>query len=175
MLQKSFIGTTPMAMTNKFGQRFRCLLPDITKEEEELEDSKRLERERGATSDPAEFANLVKLALSPMECLVSSFGWWEYQFCHGDSLKQYHSQGGDTAVSAILNGLTQMFLLSADGQIVGPVQSLGNFVSDREWSEADLANDAINYHSQFYDNGTVCDITGRKRKTEVKVQHVQQV
>ena len=62
------------------------------------------------------------------------------------------------------------FLLSADGKIVGKTLTLGLYSHDHEWREEDRLNDALKYHSQFYTNGTECDLTGSYRKTDVKVK-----
>jgi len=46
---------------------------------------------------------------------------------------------------------------------------LGKYNGDFEWSEGFDVN--LKHHSQFYANGTECDLTGNMRKTEVKVSH----
>ena len=50
--------------------------------------------------------------------------------------------------------------------------SLGRYDHDYEWNEtteAEKANGlAHSHHSQFYTNGSLCDLTGKLRRTEVR-------
>ena len=69
---------------------------------------------------------------------------------------------------SILHALSTIIPIS-DGKILGKILNLGEYSHDHEWREEDRLNDALTYHSQFYTNGTECDLTGSYRKTEVKV------
>ena len=76
----------------------------------------------------------------------------------------------------------------ADGKPIGVIQILGHYDSDYEWNDGDKAIDQAQqhalpssaaaglgqrqrkYHSQFYKNGTECDLTGHLRSTEVRFE-----
>ena len=52
---------------------------------------------------------------------------------------------------------------------------LGHYDHDQDWSETPKSSkDAkVPHHSQFYTNGTICDLTGGYRKTEIRVSAIQ--
>ena len=66
-----------------------------------------------------------------------------------------------------------VYLYFADGKPIGVTQILGHYESDYEWNDGDMAMDQSvtnaaatgqrKYHSQFYKNGTECDLTGHFR------------
>ena len=70
----------------------------------------------------------------------------------------------------------------ADGKPIGVTQILGHYESDYEWNDGDKAMDQSlpstnadaagqrKYHSQFYKNGTECDLTGHFRSSEVRFE-----
>ncbi len=68
-----------------------------------------------------------------------------------------------------------------DGKPSGNIVDLGRYNNDYEWPEEEHASSPSSsssspykprYHSQYYLNGTECDLTGNMRKTEVKVTDV---
>ncbi len=88
--------------------------------------------------------------------------------------------------------LSDSCLLYADGKPSGKILNLGTYNNDYEWPEEDggggtgggtggvgvgvgVGEDGSGpdpkHHSQFYANGTECDLTGNMRKTEVKVRY----
>jgi hypothetical protein len=53
------------------------------------------------------------------------------------------------------------------------IEILGNFDSDFDWGDSDSEGHSSGvgtrkYHSQFYRNGTECDLTGQFRRSEVR-------
>ena len=75
----------------------------------------------------------------------------------------------------------------ADGKPIGVTQILGHYDSDYEWNDGDKAMDQSlpstnvaaaaaaaagqrKYHSQFYKNGSECDLTGHFRASEVRFE-----
>ena len=102
-----------------------------------------------------------------LSLLSSLSGWWSYEFCYGREVKQYHFE---------------------NGAIQGETISLGKFESDYDWSKTEAweasaasAKEASaweastkakakkrKHHSQYYVDGSKCDLTGEPRKTEVR-------
>jgi len=64
--------------------------------------------------------------------------------------------------------------LIIDGKPSGKILHLGKYNGDFEWAdESDRTNPNLMYHTQFYVNGTDCEVTGNMRKTDVKVINYQ--
>lgn len=133
-------------MTSKFGQPYQCQLPEpITKDEN---------KESNQSGDPT--IPDIKELLQPLKslpCLLKTKDWWTYEFCYGRYIKQYHIE---------------------DGQISGVVMTLGQFDSDYEWKTKQEEQgessklEQNRYHSQFYVNGSKCDLTSHSRASEVR-------
>ena len=98
-----------MTMTNKFGQKYRCLLPDIG-DSHQHQDSNLLpsEDEEGGVGaaksatpvSPPPPTTLstenVKTLLAPMAkepCLIRTKDWWSYELCYGKAVRQFHIEG----------------------------------------------------------------------------------
>ena len=60
---------------------------------------------------------------------------------------------------------------ATEGRPSGKIVVLGNYDHDQDWSETQKSSkDAkVGHHSQYYTNGTLCDLTGGYRKTEIRV------
>ncbi|KAI0232266.1 hypothetical protein LSAT2_017379 [Lamellibrachia satsuma] len=126
---------------SKHGQQYQCSYPEkVTKEKQEEKEKIALE-----TGIPE--------LLKPMEagpCLLyNSQGWWDYEFCYGKYIRQFHME---------------------EGKIHGEVIYLGHYESEYDWNNASAkqANRLNRYHSQRYVNGSECDLTGKARQTEVR-------
>lgn len=66
------------------------------------------------------------------------------------------------------------FLIIPDnGSIEGEIISLGNFTSDYNWLKANESNFPISsgilFHEQYYELGTICELTGNPRRVIAKV------
>ena len=72
---------------------------------------------------------------------------------------------------------TNISFFVPDGKPSGKILNLGSYNNDYEWPEEEASSgagasglgDDPKHPSQFYANGTECDLTGNMRKTEVKV------
>nr|CAH8856990.1 unnamed protein product [Trichobilharzia regenti] len=84
-------------------------------------------------------------SLNESDCLTSTKGWWTYEFCFRKHVVQYHE--GSRKSSETL---------------------LGVYERDYDWDNSSQNENKPKYHSQFYINGSVCDITGKHRKSEVQ-------
>nr|CDS33824.2 protein OS 9 [Hymenolepis microstoma] len=75
-------------------------------------------------------------------------GWWTYKVCIGQEITQYRDEDGVITLSL----------------------SLGLFTKDYDWSIAEKSDPQVigRYHSQFYDHGSICDVTGKPRSTELR-------
>ncbi|CAL1297062.1 unnamed protein product [Larinioides sclopetarius] len=130
-------------MTSMYGQEYSCTLPQV--EEEEL--SEKIPVDEKSTD--------IKELLKPMQsgsCLLKGKDWWTYEFCFGHYIKQFHIE---------------------DGQIIGQVITLGLYDYDYDWNndtdQEKFKHVKQRYHSQYYVNGTKCDLTGQPRSAEVRL------
>ncbi|RNA29963.1 OS-9-like isoform X2 [Brachionus plicatilis] len=87
-------------------------------------------------------------------CLYKNNGWWTYEFCVGQLINQYH--------------------ILPNGSMHGEKISLGNFSHDFDWLGANEtkkypSRSEILYHEQYFEHGSLCELTGRPRKTTVKI------
>ncbi|KHJ43093.1 glucosidase II beta subunit-like protein [Trichuris suis] len=86
-------------------------------------------------------------------CVRKTVGWWTYELCYGRYARQYHVE---------------------DGKVVEPFMLLGRYASDFDWENAaEVASKFQSskqtlYHSQIYENGTICDLNNQFRRTEVR-------
>ncbi|KAK4470613.1 hypothetical protein MN116_006150 [Schistosoma mekongi] len=78
-------------------------------------------------------------------CLTLKKSWWTYEFCFRRHVVQYHD--GPKRTSETL---------------------LGVFESEYNWDNFSETLQRPKYHSQFYSNGTTCDLTNLPRRTEVQ-------
>ncbi|CAH8581729.1 unnamed protein product [Heterobilharzia americana] len=83
--------------------------------------------------------------LNESDCLSVRKGWWTYEFCFRKHIIQYHD--GSRKTSETL---------------------LGVYDHDYNWDNSSQIEDKPKYHSQFYINGSTCDLTGNHRKAEVQ-------
>ncbi|CAK9297193.1 unnamed protein product [Gordionus sp. m RMFG-2023] len=127
-------------MASKYGDKFSCLIPKVF-------------YPKMFSEDEAEnfVKNLSKL-LKPLlkgPCLKKSDGWWTYEFCYKRFIRQYHLH---------------------DGEIRGMQTILGSFSHDINWKSLFKLKriNEVDYHTQYYSNGTYCDINNKPRDAEVK-------
>ncbi len=184
-------------MTNKFGQKYRCLLPDISdliadKEgpNEGTDPHGNADEDKTSTGSSTTFVQEIRSLLAPLgeaQCLFRTKDWWTYEFCYGKTIRQYHMEGElrnstrvgrDVFKTIIL--LASSLISPSDGKPSGKILNLGMYNNDYEWPEesgkegmgsasSTSSDPTPKHHSQFYTNGTECDLTGNMRKTEVKV------
>ncbi|KAK7080147.1 Protein OS-9 [Halocaridina rubra] len=130
-----------LTVVNKFGQEYICSLPKVAPSDS---DSK---NEENILDQLVDISGLLK----PMEtapCLIKTVDWWTYEFCYGSVIKQYHLE---------------------DNKASGPILILGKYESEYNWkNSSETKNRLQRFHSQFYVNGTKCDLTGEPRRTEVR-------
>ncbi|KAL9968353.1 hypothetical protein ACROYT_G026714 [Oculina patagonica] len=136
-----------LLLSSKHGQQYQCVLPQL----ESLE--KRNEENQHITKDE------IPQLLEPMKkkCLYNNKGWWTYEVCFGKGIYQYHKEANE---------------------VIGDKLSLGVFSNETDWSQEKIdlkekpkpgkSTVAKRYHSQYYVNGSECDLTGKARETQIK-------
>ena len=88
-----------VSMTNKFGQKYRCLLPDLSDLQQMHSHAREKENGQPANQEEAAetFVEEIKRLLSPLgrsaNCLFYTKDWWTYEFCYGQTVRQYHMEG----------------------------------------------------------------------------------
>ncbi|KAL0267438.1 UNVERIFIED_CONTAM: hypothetical protein PYX00_009710 [Menopon gallinae] len=99
----------------------------------------------------------LKNFLSGLECIQGDAGWWNYEFCYGKNVIQYH--------------------VEKDGSKT--VVNLGNFIKSAhiDWLNANPHKlpkplSTRKHVSHYYSGGDICDKTGKPRQTEVKLKCV---
>ncbi|CAD5111143.1 DgyrCDS480 [Dimorphilus gyrociliatus] len=131
-----------VTVVTKLGQKFHCIYSDRAEE---------VEKEKEEEISALRIG--VKDLLKPLEsgpCLFQTKDWWSYEFCFGKYIRQYHME---------------------DNKISGKIIYLGYYESEYNWdNETDNESKSrLNrYHSQYYTNGSSCDVTGKQRRTEVR-------
>lgn len=133
-----------LVLSSKYGQLYQCSLPKLSTEDSRDE---KLEKEK---------AGDVQRLLGPMKdgpCLFYTKGWWSYEFCYGKEVKQYHFENGAISGNTLLLGLYDYDY---------------NWTKTLEGEKERETKVSRNYHSQYYVNGSKCDLTGELRKSEVR-------
>ncbi|MFH4977306.1 hypothetical protein AB6A40_004015 [Gnathostoma spinigerum] len=141
--QKKHLRKEALVVTSEFGQRFHCPLPDRiqAKRSDALGQTK--------SSLPVETVfQTVELAFSMTDCIRKNFGWWTYKLCHGQRIEQYH--------------------LGDNGEIVGDIISLGIFQGNYSLPDFVPKENQPFFFEERFENGTLCELTGRPRKSLVK-------
>ena len=180
-------GTKSVVMTKKNGKKYRCYLPSAPKNETTSD---------GAAAPPAPRVASYLMSLKGT-CFYRLEGWWTYEFCYQKSVRQFHQEKvAATANKPESTKVTQDYTLgafsldkragtasaSSAAASTTPATSGGGASSDEASGAAagkaaaaadELREDAKTrkkYWSQLYTNGTKCDMTGRPRETEVRLQ-----
>ncbi|KAF6028010.1 OS9 [Bugula neritina] len=138
---------TTLQLSSKYGQRYVCHYKNSPTQSAKV------------TQEPVADINITDL-LEPMRgnCLLKTKDWWSYEFCYGQEVTQFHLE---------------------NGKKVGQVISLGKYESDKTWLAKDLYfRSAKEIHSQplphqQYVNGSVCDLTKKPRRTEIRFSCVE--
>ncbi|ELT95553.1 hypothetical protein CAPTEDRAFT_109094 [Capitella teleta] len=135
---------TVLSLQSKFGQNYRCSYMDRRQEDQREMEEERVAMETG-------IPDLLK-PLGEGACLLHTRGWWTYEFCYKNQIRQYHME---------------------DNVITGPTIDLGRYESEEDWTKyvpKQKKHSSVSpFHSHLYVNGSVCDLTKKPRKAEVRV------
>eukprot|EP01118_Nematostelium_gracile_P006749 TRINITY_DN2176_c0_g1_i3.p1 TRINITY_DN2176_c0_g1~~TRINITY_DN2176_c0_g1_i3.p1 ORF type:complete len:232 (-),score=33.72 TRINITY_DN2176_c0_g1_i3:382-1077(-) len=94
---------------------------------------------------PMDSDTSIESLLTPLKslCLYKLGGWWSYEVCYGRYVRQYHQEKDKP-------------ILPKDDFWLGlATPDAGGFESE-------------DYYSEIYEDGSVCDVNGVKRKTELR-------
>jgi hypothetical protein len=101
--------------------------------------------------------------------LFRSAGWWAYEICHNKHVRQFHEDPEKKTPSVhymlgLANAATTNDGSAADGN--DGIDSVSHATEDDDAGGVDASG--VRYWSQWYGGGTVCDLTGQPRRTEVR-------
>eukprot|EP00816_Leptocylindrus_hargravesii_P004398 CAMPEP_0196813612 /NCGR_PEP_ID=MMETSP1362-20130617/37897_1 /TAXON_ID=163516 /ORGANISM="Leptocylindrus danicus, Strain CCMP1856" /LENGTH=584 /DNA_ID=CAMNT_0042189929 /DNA_START=52 /DNA_END=1806 /DNA_ORIENTATION=+ len=123
------------------------------------------------------------------KCSTVNQGWWNYKWCFRDKIEQFHQEvieDGSREVNEEkkIDGTVEQIEIEVenpDGKLARATQrknliSLGNFVEEylhleeKEVRGSDISGlwSSLELHQKF-ENGDICDLTGRPRETTVKI------
>ncbi|KAF6775981.1 hypothetical protein AHF37_03778 [Paragonimus kellicotti] len=130
--------SSTVEMYSKYGQKFTCQLPLVK------------DTNVNAVTPQINNSYVASLPskLDGSDCLQLNKGWWTYELCYKRHILQFREENKQR-ISEIL---------------------LGRFDSETDWDVPDrnLTEDNPFFHSQHYVNGSICDITFKQRRVEVR-------
>ncbi|KAL5985603.1 Protein OS-9 [Asimina triloba] len=149
-----------LVMKDEKGQTFLCFLPKV----EETKSGKSflqqnisnmiVESDRRVTlKTPDELMEVLT-----DRCLLRQEGWWSYEFCHKQHLRQFHVED-DKVLQEFVLGIYDPEATAAFNENQSDISTL----KDPRSKDA-----SQRYHAHLYTNGTICDLTNQHRETEVR-------
>lgn len=149
-----------VVMPNKDGEKFLCFLPKVEKAKSEKPIA-----QQNTSSVIVETEKRVKLK-TPDEllevlkdtCFIRQEGWWSYEFCYPNRLRQIHLED-EKVVQEFVLGEYDAEATAAYNQNLSDISTL----KDPRSKDA-----SQRYHAHQYKNGTMCDLTNEPRETEVR-------
>uniref|UniRef100_A0A7S0L7E7 MRH domain-containing protein n=1 Tax=Coccolithus braarudii TaxID=221442 RepID=A0A7S0L7E7_9EUKA len=187
---KPEVRSSSVVMTKSNGKRYRCYLP--------VSGSPTKTAGQVKSEATPRVSALLSTLLS--KCFYRMEGWWTYEFCFMKSMRQFHQEktkngekGETTAVMQNyelgLYWLPEGVDLGAD-RVAEAAEKLAHPLASKSKAEDEKAEPAEEllhfrgellddpkakrkYWSQQYGNGTACDVTGKPRETEVRLQCAQ--
>ncbi|GAB5364688.1 hypothetical protein AAMO2058_000991100 [Amorphochlora amoebiformis] len=119
----------------------------------------------------ANYASQAKIPvpklLKPLKqhCIYMNQGWWNYELCYGEHVRQFHMETINTAgVKDKATGTKK-----TQSQTVTTVEFfLGKKTTNSTIRIHKGETPSASYASQEYSGGTTCDLTGKLRKVEVR-------
>lgn len=149
-----------IVMTDGEKRKYECVLPkraerDSFKGESSQQNSSSisLTTDRRISKTPDDL-----LAILKDPCFYRHEGWWTYEFCYHVKVRQIHIEN---------KKVIQEFVLGVyDADVTADLHKNLTDVSLQKDHRSKSA--AQRYHSHIYTNGTLCDLTGEPRETEVR-------
>lgn len=97
----------------------------------------------------------VLIELINIFILVQGFGWWKYEFCYGRYVRQFHIDRNGVETSVMLGFFDE--------------ELHKKWIDEHEEKKPKPVG--LRAHlSHFYQGGTLCELTGKRRQTEVKLK-----
>ncbi|KAK4479504.1 hypothetical protein RD792_015020 [Penstemon davidsonii] len=149
-----------IVMPNSNGEKFLCFLPKVEKSK-----SGKLVTRQNISSMILESETRMKLK-TPDEllevlkerCFIRQEGWWSYEFCYLNRVRQIHLED-EKVVQEFILGEYDAEATEAYTQNLSDVSTL----KDPRSKDA-----SQRYHAHIFRNGTLCDLTNEPRETEVR-------
>eukprot|EP01132_Coremiostelium_polycephalum_P011105 gene11105-13588_t len=96
-------------------------------------------------------------------CLRKTIGWWTYEFCHKNHVKQIHFEKGVLKSEYVLGKVP---LKNRVGEIRGIDEDFIKKYKSRQLLE--LPDGVTPYYSETFTDGTPCDLFNVNRQTEIR-------
>ncbi|GAA0160980.1 hypothetical protein LIER_39140 [Lithospermum erythrorhizon] len=149
-----------MVMNNKNGEKHLCFFPKLEKSQ-----SGRSVNQQNTSSLIIESEQRLKLK-TPDEllevlkdrCFIRQEGWWSYEFCYQKKMRQVHLED-EKVVQEFILGEYDAKVTAAYNENLSDISTL----KDPRSKDA-----SQRYHAHQYTNGTICDLSGQPRETEVR-------
>ena len=164
----------------KHGRKYICGIPLVAADINDGVNATKTKEQEKAELERARVHGWELLMHMQDRCLYFRDGWWTYQYCYGQGVKQFHSLPSQPGVAPIPpreDPNAQKFMLgevsAKDADTTNENHALE--VSNAEPSTQSASYGAletrggINYLVQKLDGGTLCDLTGKPRRVEVQV------
>ncbi|KAM7508276.1 hypothetical protein LguiA_018729 [Lonicera macranthoides] len=149
-----------VVMPNKNGEKFLCFLPKVEKSKNEKpviqQNTSSLivgTEKRIKQKTPDELLEVLKDG-----CFLRQEGWWSYEFCYQQKLRQVHLED-DKVVQEFVLGVYDAEATASYNQNLSDISTL----KDPRSKDA-----SQRYLAHQYTNGTMCDLTNQPRETEVR-------
>lgn len=111
--------------------------------------------EVGGTGAPTHDSKLVRDFLSGEHCLTGGVGWWQYEFCYGKRVTQFHEEKDKSRTNILL----------------GTWDKKSHVTWIEEHSERKpKKGKAPKFVTHFYSGGDFCDATKKPRAVEVRLR-----
>ena len=148
-------------MTAHDGKRYFCELPAPSPDDSAEAASEENEDARAALTAEERSAQTEKKLDTAHEhgCFYRVEGWWTYEFCYKNRVRQYHQEGADPSGPADPGPVSGEFSLGAfDAEATAAAARAG---------KRHAASDPERAHAHVFTGGTPCDLTSLERETEV--------
>ncbi|KAF9579139.1 Protein OS-9 [Lunasporangiospora selenospora] len=173
---ESYDLASSIIMTGSDGQQWSCTIPeemvpekvpDVVKTHEEIEEEERQSVKRGLE------------LLEPLSgrCLRTTIGYWTYEYCHKKHILQYHAilvKGQIVPEDSSMNFVMAVYTPGQEPQQAGSgssVQKRLSLAAQQSGTKTELeTSHERRYLVQRWENGAICDITGKGRQVEVQYQ-----
>lgn len=195
--QRLFLPQESIQMKTEFGERFLCSLPHPAPEESILTDAEYQLTEKERLKQGLARG---KELLAPIKCIYYTNGWFTYEYCHGRHIRQFHRPPPKlgTHNRAERPPLFEYYLgrnsRSEDAAATSPKTRNNHdrtnkeneiektdVVDGEEFAQVGLEDGTI-YITFNYNDGTLCDVTGKRRTAKVhffcnqqQEEHISQI
>lgn len=143
-------------------ETYLCTYPTLSNQDLTTEDLQELKTwQKSELLEAKEYAAQALYKDMMGECIYYLKDWWTYSFCYGRDIKQFHIDPSQLklGVPPDFRNADMLFVLGMfDRKPSGTMNYKVNIKNEGE----------VNYLSYTLNKGTVCDLTGKDRSTEVQ-------